>query len=82
MAQSDLGSRERVERFGASSLSAAEAQAIVRRFGYMLHRVHEVVLAELLTKDNGYAERWNDVVKPIAEMLMTFQLTPEGDDAR
>lgn len=68
--------RERMERESASSLSASEAQAIVRRFGFVLMKVHEVLVSRAIADDKQQlAELLNDMLKPIADLLVHFEVT-------
>jgi len=67
-------SRENRGEATASSLSAAEVITTVRRLGYIALKMHEVIMSRLGEGDAGTAERFNDMFKPLAEMLIRFDL--------
>lgn len=67
--------------------TARELTNMVRRLGFVVIKMHEVVLSSLIEHDReGLAEEWNDIVKPVADFLLntSFDVArdtiPEGDD--
>lgn len=70
----DRGSR-RIGRASAASLSASEIQGLVRRFGWMFHRVLEHVIGRVISqRDQGLAEELQDALKPVADFLVHFDI--------
>jgi len=66
------------ERESASSLSASEAARVVRRFGFVLYKAHEVMVSRAIANgDEELAELLNDTLKPIADLLTHFTLESE-----
>jgi len=69
-------------RMGASAsehrtgdLSPAELVTIVRRLGYVALRVHEVVMGRLTSQEEySMAESFNDLFKPLCDLLVHFEL--------
>lgn len=56
-------------------LSRAELVTTVRRLGYVALRVHEVVMGQLISTDrHELAEQFNDLFKPLADLLIHFEL--------
>jgi len=72
------GSRGENGRDSATSLSAAEIHTTVRRLGFVTLKVHEIIMARLLKEDQALAERFNDVFKPLVDLMLHFNL--EDDD--
>lgn len=81
MDRHNRGSRRENGRESATSLSASEIQTIVRRLGFVALKVHEVVMSRLVTEDEGLAELFNDVFKPMVDALVHFDFSDtEVDD--
>jgi len=86
-----VNTRDLSKRMGAAAKAAASAPAgamnraelvtTVRRLGYVALRVHEVVMGRLTT-DQRYelAEQFNDLFKPLADMLVHFELKDDGKE--
>jgi len=75
------GIAERMGSARTSSLVAAESadelraavRSVVRRQGYLLAAVHQVVMQELLRKQlEAEAEQFNDEVKPMVDRQLEF----------
>jgi len=69
------------------SLSASEVVTVVRRLGFVLLKAHEVMQGNLVSHGQyELAERLNDSLKPLADMLAHFELStdfeqePEGKE--
>lgn len=70
-----------MERASAASLSAAEITTVVRRFGFILLKVHEIVMTRLTgAEDAVLAERVNDTLKPMADLLVHFTLEDDNGE--
>lgn len=67
-------------RRGASSLlTISEVNTIVRRLGYVLVRVHQVLVENALAHDEvELAERLGDQLKPLADLLAHFTLEDDS----
>lgn len=64
-----------------SPLSAAEIQGVVRRFGYILAKAHEVIISRLIAnQDDRLAEVVNDTLKPVVDWLLHFDLNEQRKD--
>lgn len=62
----------------ASSFSAADLQGFVRRMGYVLSKVHELVMTRVIADaDVELAEEINDELKPLVDALINFEV-PRG----
>lgn len=62
---------------GASvgELDRATVVTTIRRFGYVITKAHEIIMGRLTSQgDYELAERFNDIVKPLADMLLGFEL--------
>jgi len=58
-----------------TSLSKQELVTTVRRLGYICIKMHEIVMGRLTTQgEHELAERFNDVFKPLADLLVHFEL--------
>jgi len=80
MAKTRAGSEGRIGRASASSLSAAEIRAVARRLGFVALKVHETVMSRLRQdSDQRLAEAFNDVFKPIVDLLLHFDLETSDD---
>jgi len=79
MAKHRIESAERMGSDRTSSLSAAEVCTVVRRMGYVAAKVHEVVMARLVVDDQELAERFNDIFKPLVDIMIHFTLEEPGD---
>lgn len=70
-------------RTADGTLSRAELITTVRRLGYVCIKVHEIVMGRLTTQGHyELAERFNDIFKPLADMLLAFDLadTQQGEE--
>lgn len=69
---------ERLGRASASPLSASELrdfEYIVRRMGQALSLVHSLLMTRLIDeRDSALAERLNDELKPLVDMLLRFEV--------
>jgi len=70
----------------AGETTRAELVTTVRRLGYIALRIHEVVMGQL-TRTERYelAEQFNDLFKPLADLLAHFELeesNKEKDDEK
>jgi len=77
MVRIDRGSRERMERESASSLSAQALglQAMVRRTGVILDRVLTLVATCCRSDDDvAKAETLRDELKPLIDALIHFEV--------
>jgi len=82
MPKMKAGFPERMGRDSASSLSASDLRVIVRRLGYVALKVHETVMSRLRQdSDARLAEAFNDIFKPVVDMLLHFDLE-DGDDSQ
>jgi len=80
MAKTRAGSEGRIGRASASSLSASEVRTVVRRLGYVALQVHEVVMSRLTQdSDPRLAEAFNDIFKPIVDMMLHFDFEVDDD---
>lgn len=65
----------------AGVMTVQELVTTVRRLGYVCLRVHEVVMGRLTSQgEYSTAERFNDVFKPLADMLAHFELEDSGGE--
>lgn len=61
-------------------LSAAEVVTTVRRLGFVLVKAFEIMQGNLIRhKSYELAERLNDTLKPLADMLAHFELETEEE---
>lgn len=64
----------------SGGLEEATVITTIRRMGYVLSKVHEIVMARLIAQGEGdLAERFNDTLKPLVDLLVHFEL---GSDDR
>jgi len=84
-----MGARPKAEQphTSGASLSASEVVTVVRRLGFVLMKAHEVMQGNLVSHGQyELAERLNDSLKPLADMLAHFELEtgfeqePEGEE--
>jgi len=67
------------------NLSASEIVTVVRRLGFVLLRAYEIMQGNLISAGNhSLAETLGDTLKPLADMLVHFELveeeeTPDGE---
>lgn len=58
-------------------LDRAVIVTTVRRMGYIAVKMHEVIMGGLVRDGKeALAEQFNDVFKPLADMLLHFELDP------
>lgn len=78
MRQVQRGSTREDRARSASSLSAdlPKLVRVVRRTGYVLARLHELVMAKITADDDiELAERLNDELKPLIDGLLHFEVS-------
>lgn len=64
------------------SLDRATVVTTVRRMGFIMVKMHEVIMSSLCRDGKTrLAEQFNDVFKPLADMLLHFELcdTPQRE---
>jgi len=61
-------------------LSRAELVTTIRRLGYVALRIHEVVMGRLVEQGSQQmAEHFNDWFKPLADLLVHFEMKDHDD---
>lgn len=69
----------------ASPLSRGEITTIVRRFGYVVLKAHEIIISNLEGNgDQQLADEVEGALRPVVDWLLAFDVsretTPAGDD--
>lgn len=68
------GAAARVDT-GSGELDRATVITVIRRTGYVAAKVHEVIMGRLISQgEHELAERFNDLYKPLVDMLIHFDL--------
>lgn len=63
-------------------LDRATIITTIRRMGYILVKAHEVIMGKLIAQDeHELAERVNDTLKPLADLLLHFELDDKSHSA-
>jgi len=58
-----------------TALERATIITTIRRMGFIAIKIHEVVMGRLTSQgEHELAERFNDCFKPVADMLVHFEL--------
>jgi len=67
----------------AGELERATIVTTVRRLGFIMVKMHEVIMGRLVRQEqHELAEQFNDLFKPLADLLVHFDLddTLEGEE--
>lgn len=78
----DYGSRRMDRGSGVRTDSERTVQAVMRRLGQVTSIVHREVMAELIKRNDGSAETFNDWFKPVVDRLLHFTLEDYEDAPR
>lgn len=72
---------ESVLRESNGALERATIVTTVRRLGFICIKMHEVIMGRLTSEgEHELAERFNDVFKPLADLLVHFELDEHLDN--
>lgn len=68
-----MGARERASAPG--ELTPAQLVTVVRRLGFVMSKAHETIMGRLIAQgEHELAERFNDLFKPLVDLVVHFEL--------
>lgn len=75
MEKTKIDTEKRIVSERTSSLVAPDLESAVRRIGWCLHKLHELVMTRVLAEgDVELGEEINDELKPIVDQLLHFEV--------
>jgi len=62
----------------ATTPTPRECTNVVRRMGWVLQKLHETVMSALIAgNEQGLAEEFNDIVKPVVDYMLNVHFTED-----